>query len=116
MPAVNKSAFRQPLRRQRERFALPEYGDDAYVVLQALTSRDIVALQNAYGQTPDSDNLDFVYELFHRALVDDEGRLLFESAADVAAHLNLSLPVLEHLVESCLHVSGIQSARKEEKN
>lgn len=116
MPAISKAAFLKPLRRKTERYPLPEYGEDAYVCLQALTSRDIQAIQQAYGSSPDSGNVAFVNELFYRCLADDDGKPLFDSAADAGETMNLSLPAMETLVEACLRVSGIQSKREEEKN
>lgn len=116
MPSVSKSAFLKPLRRKSERYPLPEYGEDAYVVIQALTSQDVVALQQAHGSNPDSGNTSFVNELFYRCLADDNGSPIFDSAADAGAGMNLSLPAMESLVEACLRVSGVNHRREEGKN
>jgi hypothetical protein len=116
MPAISKAAFFKPYRCNKEVYPLPEYGEGAYVVIQALTSRDIVAIQKAFGSSPDSGNQAFVNELFYRCLVDDDGKPIFDGPDDVAATLDMSLPAMEHLVETCLRVSGIQSKREEGKN
>lgn len=116
MGIVSKTDFRKPYRRNREKYPLPEYGEGAYVVLVALTSRDIVALQEAYGASPDTGNMDFVHELLYRTLADDDGQPLFAGPADVAKHLNFSLVALEDVCAAALRVSGIEAKRDPEKN
>lgn len=111
MACVSKAAFLKPLRQRVEKFSLPEYGDDAYVVIQALTSKDLLALQALHGTTAESSNLDFAHELLCRAMVDDSGNRIFADAAEVRDGIDLSLPALESLVERVMAVSGIKTEK-----
>lgn len=116
MPCVSKSAFLKPLRQKTEQYPLPEYGEGAYVVIQALTSKDLLALQEKYGTSASSANLDFAFDLLSRSLVDDSGSPIFVDAGDAKEGVNLSVPAMESLVEKVMEVSGIKVVGDGEKN
>ena len=115
MPCVSKSAFLKPLRQKTVQYALPEYGEGSYVVLQALTSKDLLALQEVYGKNPSSSNTDFLYDVLSRSMVDDGGQRLFTDAADCKAGVELSVPAMESLLKAVFETSGI-AYKDEEKN
>lgn len=112
MGCINKTAFLKPLRKNREQYPLPEYGEGAYVVVQALTSNELLGLQDKYGKNPDSSNVGFLFDVLALSLVDDSGAPLFTDAADCKAGLNVSIPVLESLFETTFRLSGIETKEK----
>lgn len=115
MPCVSKAAFLKPLRQKTVQFSLPEYGEGAYVVLQALTAPELLELQGKYGKNPSSDNVGFLYDVLALAMIDDGGQRLFADAAECKAGVALSVPAMESLLKAAFEVSGI-SHRSEEKN
>jgi hypothetical protein len=108
MGCVRKEYFSKPRRLKSEKYPLE---DGEYVVIQELTSRELVEIQNTYGKEESTSNLAFVYDYLSRVLVDDAGVRLFADAADVEAHFNMSIPALENLTEFALEVSGINTTR-----
>jgi hypothetical protein len=116
MPCLSRDSFLKPLSLKRERHPLPEFGEDAYAVVQALTSKDLLSVQAAFGKAADTSNLDFAFDILSRSLVDDQGVRLFGSAGEAKEGINLSLPALEGLVKAAMDVSGIGTQEEEEKN
>lgn len=115
MPCVSKAAFLKPLRQKTIQYALPEYGEGAYVVLQALTAPELLELQAKYGREPSGDNADFLYDVLSLAMADDAGNPLFADVVECKAGVVLSVPAMESLLKAALDVSGI-SHRDAEKN
>jgi hypothetical protein len=103
---MSKSVFLRPLRLKTERFPLPEIGEDASVTIRELPAKDLLDLRRKYGeQTSDPD---FGAEFLALALVDDEGKLLFDSASECKEHItNLPVSVLERLHLAALKLSGL---------
>ena len=108
MGCVSKDFFSTPRRLKSEKYTLE---GDNYVVIQELTSRELVEIQTAYGSAESTTNLAFVYDFLARVLVDDAGVRLFADAADVEAHFNMSIPALENITEFALKVSGVNTTR-----
>lgn len=114
---VSKDCFLQPAGRKREQFPLPQYGEGAYVIVQALGSMDMVQLQEKHGSGPQqTSNLGFGYERLAKCLVDDNGAPLFQDAAEVKAGMNVPLEVLTALIDKASEVSGLHVDRDEAKN
>lgn len=112
MPAITRDGFRKPAKLKVEKFPLPEFGDDAYVNLRALSAKDLIRLQKQYGEKADTGNLAFAYDLLSSCIVDDGGTSLFLDAADAEHGLEVSLPTLQELVQACLATSGIDTTEK----
>ncbi len=112
MPCVTKKAFLAPLTPHREKVELPECGDDAYVWVEELSSKDLLAIQQTQGKEANVSNLDFVYDILARTLRGEVGEPLFADADDCREHFGLSLNSLERLALRVLKISGLQVAEK----
>jgi len=97
------------------KYPLPEYGEDAYVIIQEMTSKELVEIQTKYGSQESTSNLAFVHDVFSRTLTDDNGTRLFANVEDVEACLDISLPAMEALMVAVLTASGIET-KQEPKN
>lgn len=112
MALLSRGALTKPAKRRVERHPIAECGDDAFVGIQAMGAKDLLALQTAYGSQVDVSNTDFVFDLFARCLVGEAGEKMFADAADARETINLSLPALQDLVKACLAVSGVDTKEK----
>jgi hypothetical protein len=114
MPCIGKQAFLQPLGLVREKYPLPDYGPEAYVVVRSLTALDLTALDSKHGKGPkDSEqNLGYTYDLLARALVDDADAPLFVDGEDVRAGLNVTINEFRKLVDKVLELSKLDAAPK----
>ena len=109
--ALTKKAFLTPKAALRQ-IQVPEC--DGFVFAQELRAKDLLELQEKYGRSKETSNLDFLYDLIYRAVVDEAGCKLFESPADVAEHCNLPVSSMKRLGEEIVTASGL--TREPEKN
>jgi hypothetical protein len=112
MGCISKGQKRSKPR--RDKFPLPELGDDAYVWIRSLSSTQLLALQDRHGKRPEVEetNLAFVQEVLALCAVNDDGSPLYDGAADVAANLEVDFPTLKEMVKKCFEISGIETAEK----
>src|SRR5258708_2673685 len=89
---------------KRERYDL---NDNTYVFIAELGFADVVALQKKHGPEGDNADLGFAHDVLARALVNDAGERVFDSADEMKANLNISFPTLRAITEKVLEVSGL---------
>lgn len=112
-PLAFMSVFSKPLKLQPERYALPEFGDDAYVCVRPLSSKELLDFQ---GRT-DAKGFDFNYEFLFKVLVDAAGSALFHTLEECISEVgNLPFPSLDKLIKFALEVSGIGHKDDAQKN
>jgi hypothetical protein len=114
MSCVSKQAFLQPLGVHKERYDLPDYGPDAYVVIRSLTALDLRTLEDRYGKGPhDTDvNLKYTFDLLAMSLVDDDGKALFATGQEVEAGFNVTLKAFKSILDKALSLSALDNAPK----
>lgn len=105
MACIKKQDLGKPLALAVEQFPLPALGEGSYVNIRALGSRDLAALQKTDSE--EKSNIDAIYEILAKCLVDDEGAFLFDSAEDMKENFNQPLSLIEEMGEVAIRVSGL---------
>ena len=100
------SVFLGPLKAKPEKFALTEFGDDAFVFIRPLSSRELLELQDKHGD--EGKGFDFNCEFLAKVLCHENGQALFGSPEECKDHVSrLPLPGLDRLIRGALDVSGV---------
>ncbi len=136
MPAVTKERLLQPAKLTREKVALPaEYGEDAYVWLQAISAPDLMEMRHRFGPTANIEMQEFRAHILRLSLINDDGSPMFARAkdtglseeeaakvadAEVAAFLGTTAGLFQRLAGRALALSEIMTVltddEGEEKN
>ena len=112
MPGLNKAELLKPKTLKTIRHPMPAWGEDAYVNIRALSSRDLVDLQKRYGKGVEEENsFEFATTMLAYCLVDDEGKRLFEDEQEVKGLLIHTPQVIEQLGQVAIELSGIDSKK-----
>ena len=114
MGCISKGERLEPRALPAEKFDLPELGAGVYVMVRAMTARQILALRKRHGARPEVTEADslFGFEVIACCAASDDGSLLYADAAEAADHLDLAFPTLQALVKKCLDVSGVENTEK----
>jgi hypothetical protein len=93
-----------PLPLKRVKYDL---GNDTHVFLRELSSAELIAHQDNHGDK-DHKDMDTVFELLSKCIVDDAGAALFTNAGDVKDHFNIGVSHLQAMQDVILDISGIK--------
>lgn len=126
MGVFQKGQTADKKRLKRVKYPLPEVAEGAYVVVRALSQKEVMDLivkpeeerkrQAAEGLLPEppsqSERPD--YKILALCLVNDEGEPIFESAQDVELNFDVSAESMVRIVERVVALSGLE--KREPKN
>ena len=83
-----------------------DLGNDTYVNVRELSATELVHYQTKMGDK-DTSNMDFVFDLLSKCVVDDDGKPLFKDATDVKDHFGVGLSTLVDLQKKIMALSGL---------
>ncbi len=113
MPALTREQFLSPADLETQHFPMPEFGDDAYVVIRQLDGRqlkDLLEIQKG------GDDLGFLAELLIRSIYDDDGNRLFDTEGDIDKVLGKHFVLLQRLAEAVLDLNGMNDDADDAEN
>ena len=111
MGALTKGQFLQPKDRKTEKFVMPEWGEDAYVVLRQISSKELIGLQRMHGTAiddTDETHADFLFALVLLSVFDDDGKPLF-SETDKDLLQQKSFNLLKQLANACITLNNLEA-------
>ena len=113
MPLLTRSQLSKP---QFQTHQIPMdkvgYPEGSYLLARPLSAKELIALRQQQGASPELGNLAFTYSLLATTLVDEEGHTLYENARDAQDFLDVSVPPLEYISLEVLKLSGIEASEK----
>ena len=83
---------------------------DCYINVRELSAPELIHYQQVMG-SKDTSNADFLFDLVARCAVDDVGKPLFETAADVKQHFSVGISTLVEIQKVILTLSGLDTPK-----
>jgi hypothetical protein len=105
MPGLKAGDLSRPMTLKTQRHLMPEWGEDAYVTLRALSSRDLIELRKSFaGEITKEHGLAFTSAVLYYSVVDDDGNRVLTSHEEA---LSQRPEFINELGEAALKLSGL---------